>query len=61
MNEKFFQLKPRLKKDIKEKVFEAKAIFEVEAEGRDLEMVRGCHFLNRETQGKKSNYTRKYF
>ena len=38
MNEKFFQLKPRLKKDIKEKVFEAKAIFEVEAEGRDREM-----------------------
>ena len=38
MNEKFFQLKPRLKKDIKEKVFEAKAIFEVEAEGRDQEM-----------------------
>ena len=38
MNEKFFQLKPRLKKDIKEKVFEAKAIFEVEAKGRDQEM-----------------------
>ena len=38
MNEKFFQLKPRLKKDIKEKVFEAKAIFEVKAEGRDREM-----------------------
>ena len=39
----------------------AEVLFEVEAEGRDLEMVRGCHFLNRETQGKKSNYTRKYF
>ena len=38
MNEKFFQLKPRLKKDIKERVFEAKAIFEVKAEGRDREM-----------------------
>ena len=34
----FFQLKPRLKKDIKEKVFEAKAIFEGKAEGRDREM-----------------------
>ena len=38
MNKKFFQLKPRLKKDIKEKVFEAKAIFEVKAKGQDREM-----------------------
>ena len=38
VNEKFFQLKPRLKKEVKEKVFEAKAIFEVKAEGRDREM-----------------------
>ena len=38
MNENFFQDNRGWKKSIKEEVFEAKAIFEVEAEGRDREM-----------------------
>ena len=38
MNKIFFFNSNKVKKDIKERVFEAKAIFEVEAEGRDQEM-----------------------
>ena len=39
----------------------AEVLFEVEAEGRDLEMVRGCHFLNRKTQGKKIKLYKEIF
>ena len=38
----------------------AEVLFEVEAVGRDLGMVRGCHFLNRKTR-EKANYTRIIF
>ena len=38
----------------------AEVLFEVEAVGRDLGMVRGCHFSNRKTR-EKANYTRIIF
>ena len=34
----------------------AKVLFEVEAVGRDLGMVRGCHFSNRKTREKSKLY-----
>ena len=38
----------------------AEVLFEVEAVGQDLGMVRGCHFSNRKTR-EKANYTRIIF
>ena len=38
----------------------AEVLFEVKAVGRDLGMVRGCHFSNRKTR-EKANYTRIIF
>ena len=34
----------------------AEVLFEVEAVGRDLGMVRGCHFSNRKTREKSKLY-----